>query len=77
MAVELDLVLLSSIYLGSWTFEGDDKTVESNELIMRSIDCCHYLSLLDLPSLTHIEGYGWNFCNIGKATIESGEDNCV
>jgi len=35
---ELDLILLSSLYLGSWTFEGDEKTVESNELIMKGMD---------------------------------------
>ena len=35
MSDELDLILLSSLYLGPWTFEGDEKTVGSNELIMK------------------------------------------
>ena len=37
MSDELDLILLSSLYLGPWTFEGDEKTVESNELIMKGM----------------------------------------
>ena len=38
MSDELDLILLSSLYLGPWSIEGDENTIESNELIMKGMD---------------------------------------
>ena len=35
---ESDLPLLTSIILGSYALDGDDDTIDSNELIMKSID---------------------------------------
>ncbi|KNB44865.1 hypothetical protein JH06_1587 [Blastocystis sp. subtype 4] len=54
-----NLIQLQSIKLGSYAFEGDEDTVESNVLIMRN-----------LPSLTTFKGYENNFCYIGKVILE-------
>ena len=35
---ESDLPLLTSIILGSWALKGDDNTIDSSSLIMKSID---------------------------------------
>ncbi|KAK8807475.1 hypothetical protein WA171_000432 [Blastocystis sp. BT1] len=51
---------LLSITFGEWTLCGDEDTVISNELIMKN-----------LPSLSLIEGYGYNFFNVGKVILDN------
>ena len=73
---ESDLPLLTSIILGSWALYGDLFTIDSNSLIMKSIDEIWYW-LIDLPSLSIFKGNRWNFSNIGKVSIESMNDDII
>ena len=70
-----DLPLLTSIILRSCALDGDDDTIDSNSLIMKSID--EMMILIDLPSLSLFKGDGCNFSCIVKVSIESMNDDNI
>ena len=62
-----DLIPLQSITLELGALEGDEDTIESNELIMKSMND-NDIDWWDLPSLSMINGGFWH---IGKVTLKS------
>ena len=72
---ESDLPLLTSIILGFRTLYGDKGTIDSNSLIMKSID--EMMILIDLPSLSLFKGDGYNFFFIEIVSIESMNDDTI
>ena len=66
---ESDLNQLQSIILRDNALNGDKDTIDSNTLIMKSIDD-DTIDWLDLSSLSRFKGGGNNFNCIGKVIIE-------
>ena len=66
---EWDLVRLQSITLGTWALDGDEYSVESNELIMKSMND-NDIDWWDLPSLSSFKG-DHSFSRIGKVILDS------
>ena len=69
---EWDLTQLQSITLREWALDGDYIFVESNELIMKSMND-NEIDRSDLPSLSQIKGDGNNFYYLGIVILESGD----
>ena len=68
----MDLNQLQSITLREWALDGDYIFVESNELIMKSMND-NEIDRSDLPSLSQIKGDGNNFYYLGIVILESGD----
>ena len=67
-----DLNRLQSITLGYGVLCGDYHVIESNELIMKSMND-NDIDWSDLPSLTLFKGNGYSFVNISKVILESDD----
>ena len=70
---EWDLTQLQSITIGSDSFMLHRYTVDSNELIMRSMNDGWLIDWSDLPSLTTFKGEGGNFLWISKVILKSDD----